>query len=189
MKNSTKSYQKNGGKLKSDETFYAGIFTDAEHTQLADMVSENIVPLAMNGKAAAAKTIDVTVPVGGEEVTLYITEVTADGTPVEKDDAFEYDVEVAGDTAVLSENSENAEVVIINTSRKDEPAEPTKPAEPTEAPEAPEATITSVPENAVPVNGVKTGDDTPIGEFTVVLFLSAAYLVIAAIRRKKTNGR
>ena len=178
--------KKNGEKLKSDETFYAGIFTDAEHTQLADIVSENIVPLAMNGKAAAAKTIDVTVPIGGEEVTLYITEVTADGTPVEKDDAFEYDVEVAGDTAVLSENSENAEVVITNTSRKDEPAEPTKPAEPTEAPEA---TITSVPENAVPVNGVKTGDDTPIGEFTVVLFLSAAYLVIAAIRRKKTNGR
>ena len=183
----TKNVQKkNGGKLKSDETFYAGIFTDAEHTQLADIVSENIVPLAMNGKAAAAETIDVTVPIGGEEVTLYITEVTADGTPVEKDDAFEYDVEVAGDTAVLAENSENAEVVITNTSRKDEPAEPTKPAEPTEAPEA---TITSVPENAVPVNGVKTGDDTPIGEFTVVLFLSAAYLVIAAIRRKKTSGR
>lgn len=183
----TKNVQKkNGGKLKSDETFYAGIFTDAEHTQLADIVSENIVPLAMNGKAVAAKTIDVTVPIGGEEVSLYITEVTADGTPVEKDDAFEYDVEVAGDTAVLSENSENAEVVITNTSRKDEPAEPTKPAEPTEAPEA---TITSVPENAVPVNGVKTGDDTPIGEFSVVLFLSAAYLVIAAIRRKKTNGR
>ena len=105
---------------------------------------------------------------------------------MEKDDAFEYDVEVAGDTAVLSENSENAEVVITNTSRKDEPAEPTKPAEATEAPEA---TITSVPENAVSVNGVKTGDDTPIGEFSVVLFLSAAYLVIAAIRRKKTNGR
>ena len=186
----TKNVQKkNGGKLKSDETFYAGIFTDAEHTQLADIVGENIVPLAMNGKAAAAKTIDVTVPIGGEEVTLYITEVTADGTPVEKDDAFEYDVEVAGDTAVFSENSENAEVVITNTSRKDEPVEPTKPAEPTEAPEAPEATITSVPENAVPVNGVKTGDDTPIGEFTVVLFLSVAYLVIAAIRRKKTNGR
>lgn len=183
----TKNVQKkNGGKLKSNETFYAGIFTDAEHTQLADIVSENIVPLAMNGKAAAAKTIDVTVPIGGEEVSLYITEVTADGTPVEKDDAFEYDVEVAGDTAVLSENSENAEVIITNTSRKDEPAEPTKPAEPTEASEA---TITSVPENAVPVNGVKTGDDTPIGEFTVVLFLSAAYLVIAAIRRKKTNGR
>ncbi len=183
----TKNVQKkNGGKLKSDETFYAGIFTDAEHTQLADIVSENIVPLAMNGKAAATKTIGVTVPIGGEEVTLYITEVTADGTPVEKDDAFEYDVEVAGDTAVLAENSENAEVVITNTSRKDEPAEPTKPAEPTEAPEA---TITSVPENAVPVNGVKTGDDTPIGEFTVVLFLSAVYLVIAAIRRKKTSGR
>ena len=77
-------------------------------------------------------------------------------------------------------------MVITNTSRKDEPAEPTKPAEATEAPEA---TITSVPENAVSVNGVKTGDDTPIGEFSVVLFLSAAYLVIAAIRRKKTNGR
>lgn len=176
--------KKNGEKLKSDETFYAGIFTDAEHTQLADMVSENIVPLAMNGKATATKTIDVTVPIGGEEVTLYITEVTADGTPVEKDDAFEYDVEVAGDTAVLSENSENAEVVITNTSRKDEPAEP---VEPTKAPE--ETTITPAPENAVPVNGVKTGDDTPIGEFTVVLLLSAAYLVIAAIRRRKTSGR
>ena len=45
--------KKNGEDLKSEETFYAGIFKDEDCTQLADGVSQNIVPLVMDGESTA----------------------------------------------------------------------------------------------------------------------------------------
>lgn len=116
--------KKNGEDLKSEETFYAGIFKDEDCTQLADGVSQNIVPLVMDGESTATAKTEVTVPVGGEEIKLYVTEVTADGTPVALNDTFEYDVEINDGFVTLSETSEDATVLIINTSRKEEP-EPT----------------------------------------------------------------
>ena len=130
--------KKNGEDLKSDETFYAGIFKDEDCTQLADGVSQNIVPLVMDGESTATAKTEVTVPVGGEEIKLYVTEVTADGTPVALNDTFEYDVEINDGFVTLSETSEDATVLIINTSRKEEPEPTAEPAqEPTEAPAEP----------------------------------------------------
>ncbi|MFR8220755.1 MAG: InlB B-repeat-containing protein [Blautia faecis] len=129
--------KKNGEDLKSEETFYAGIFKDEDCTQLADGVSQNIVPLVMDGESTATAKTEVTVPVGGEEIKLYVTEVTADGTPVALNDIFEYDVEINDGFVTLSETSEDATVLIINTSRKEEPEPTAEPAqEPTEAPAA-----------------------------------------------------
>ena len=111
--------KKNGEDLKSDETFYAGIFKDEDCTQLADGVSQNIVPLVMDGESTATAKTEVTVPVGGEEIKLYVTEVT-DGTPVALNDTFEYEM---GKKRLCNtfETSEDATVLIINTSRKEEP--------------------------------------------------------------------
>lgn len=78
----------------------------------------------MDGESTATAKTEVTVPVGGEEIKLYVTEVTADGTPVALNDTFEYDVEINDGFVTLSETSEDATVLIINTSRKEEP-EPT----------------------------------------------------------------
>ena len=94
--------KKNGEDLKSEETFYAGIFKDEDCTQLADGVSQNIVPLVMDGESTATAKTEVTVPVGGEEIKLYVTEVTADGTPVALNDTFEYDVEINDGFVTLS---------------------------------------------------------------------------------------
>ena len=170
--------KKNGEDLKSDETFYAGIFKDEDCTQLADGVSQNIVPLIMNGESTATAKTEVTVPVGGEEIKLYVTEVTADGTPVALNDTFEYDVEINDGFVTLSETSEDATVLIINTSRKEEP-EPT--AEPTQAPQ-----ITQQPEDrAVTTNGVKTGDDSPLTQLAFMLFAASAAILLIIFLKKK----
>ena len=181
--------KKNGEDLKSEETFYAGIFKDEDCTQLADGVSQNIVPLVMDGESTAIAKTEVTVPVGGEEIKLYVTEVTADGTPVALNDTFEYDVEINDGFVTLSETSEDATVLIINTSRKEEPEptaepvqEPTEaPAEPTQAPQ-----ITQQPEDrAVTTNGVKTGDDSPLTQLAFMLFAASAAILLIIFLKKK----
>ena len=181
--------KKNGEDLKSDETFYAGIFKDEDCTQLADGVSQNIVPLVMDGESTATAKTEVTVPVGGEEIKLYVTEVTADGTPVALNDTFEYDVEINDGFVTLSETSEDATVLIINTSRKEEPEPTAEPAqEPTEAPAEPTQApqITQQPENrAVTTNGVKTGDDSPLTQLAFMLFAASAAILLIIFLKKK----
>ena len=95
-----------------------------------------------------------------------------------RNDTFEYDVEINDGFVTLSETSEDATVLIINTSRKEEPEptaepvqEPTEaPAEPTQAPQ-----ITQQPEDrAVTTNGVKTGDDSPLTQLAFMLFAASA---------------
>ena len=181
--------KKNGEDLKSDETFYAGFFKDEDCTQLADGVSQNIVPLVMDGESTATAKTEVTVPVGGEEIKLYVTEVTADGTPVALNDTFEYDVEINDGFVTLSETSEDATVLIINTSRKEEPEPTAEPAqEPTEAPAEPTQApqITQQPEDrAVTTNGVKTGDDSPLTQLAFMLFAASAAILLIIFLKKK----
>ena len=181
--------KKNGEDLKSDETFYAGIFKDEDCTQLADDVSQNIVPLVMDGESTATAKTEVTVPVGGEEIKLYVTEVTADGTPVALNETFEYDVEINDGFVTLSETSEDATVLIINTSRKEEPEPTAEPAqEPTEAPAEPTQApqITQQPEDrAVTTNGVKTGDDSPLTQLAFMLFAASAAILLIIFLKKK----
>ena len=181
--------KKNGEDLKSEETFYAGIFKDEDCTQLADGVSQNIVPLVMDGESTATAKTEVTVPVGGEEIKLYVTEVTADGTPVALNDTFEYDVEINDGFVTLSETSEDATVLIINTSRKEEPEPTAEPAqEPTEAPAEPTQApqITQQPEDrAVTTNGVKTGDDSPLTQLAFMLFAASAAILLIIFLKKK----
>ena len=181
--------KKNGEDLKSDETFYAGIFKDEDCTQLADGVSQNIVPLVMDGESTATAKTEVTVPVGGEEIKLYVTEVTADGTPVALNDTFEYDVEINDGFVTLSETSEDATVLIINTSRKEEPEPTAEPAqEPTEAPAEPTQApqVTQQPEDrAVTTNGVKTGDDSPLTQLAFMLFAASAAILLIIFLKKK----
>ena len=132
----------------------------------------------MDGESTATAKTEVTVPVGGEEIKLYVTEVTADGTPVALNDTFEYDVEINDGFVTLSETSEDATVLIINTSRKEEP-EPT--AEPTQAPQ-----ITQQPEDrAVTTNGVKTGDDSPLTQLAFMLFAASAAILLIIFLKKK----
>ena len=181
--------KKNGEDLKSEETFYAGIFKDEDCTQLADGVSQNIVPLVMDGESTATAKTEVTVPVGGEEIKLYVTEVTADGTPVALNETFEYDVEINDGFVTLSETSEDATVLIINTSRKEEPEPTAEPAqEPTEAPAEPTQApqVTQQPEDrAVTTNGVKTGDDSPLTQLAFMLFAASAAILLIIFLKKK----
>jgi len=162
-------YNIEGDEMETDETFYAGIFADAEFTQLADNVSQNIAALEMGGSSSVSVNVEVSVPNDGKEVTLYITEVDADGTPVATGEGFEYEVEVDGSEVTLTVDSEDAETVITNTSTVELETEETE----TEETEPADDTA------------VDTGDATPLFAVMATLLASAALFLLLADRRRR----
>ena len=168
---------KKGKELKTNETFYAGIFSDAAHTQLAESVDQNIVPLATNGTAGARNEIEVTFAPGAS-TTLYIAEVSADGVPVEQNAAFEYTASIDQNVITLSEDTDDVTVKITNTSKKDEPETECEDNRQSES---------NKPKAAA--NSVKTGDDTPLMTFVLLLLCSASCMMLLAGRRKKEDGQ
>ncbi len=157
-----------GAAKNGNESFYAGIFEDAEYTALASCVSQNIVELPLNGASEVSVTVQVAlferVP-----VTLYVTEVDESGQVISDASGFGYTVTVNPSEVTLSE--EHSEETVVITNREKETS--TTP-DPTSAP------------TASPVSGAaETGDLTPLGVFTAAFVLAGAFLVWEGNKRKR----
>ena len=103
-----------GNAKKSDNVFYAGIFDDADYTQLSTQVSQNIVKLDLAGGSEVSQVIKIGLDVN-KTVTLYVTETDSNGKPVAGTSGFAYKVSVDGSTVTIDEANENASVTITNT--------------------------------------------------------------------------
>ena len=140
-------------------------------------VDQNIVPLATNGTAGARNEIEVTFAPGAS-TTLYIAEVSADGVPVEQNAAFEYTAGIDQNVITLSEDTDDVTVKITNTSKKDEPETECEDNRQSES---------NKPKAAA--NSVKTGDDTPLMTFVLLLLCSASCMMLLAADVKKRTDR
>jgi pilin isopeptide linkage protein len=160
-----------GNATNATKTFYAGIFADAGFTTLSDQVSSNIVELQLNNASEASETVKVVL---NEEGTthLYVTEVDASGTPVSQDSSFEYVVTVSGSDVNLTADNTSASVTITNRIRTEGETE-------TEA-----STETSTEAPTKPTT-VKTGDNTPIVQYVLLLAIAAVAVVLIQLRRKQ----
>ena len=166
-----------GDEMNVNETFYAGIFTDESLTTLADNVSQNIVPLRLNGTSSVSVDVGVTVPTDGSEITLYVAEVTSAGVPVENTDGFAYTVEVENGAVTLAEESEDAAVVITNTS--------TEETQESECETTAEKNDGSSNTTGSSTKSVKTGDETPIMMLVCMLGISAMAIILLVFRRRR----
>ena len=159
----------------SDEVFYAGIFSDAGYTTLFDGVENNILTLDLNGEAEATASTQVVLPSIDSVVTLYVTEVDANGTPVAGAAGFAYEVSIDHTSVSLDVEHSTATVVITNTSV---PEEEEESEEETET-ESETETETSNP---------RTGDETPIMPLVSTLAISGmAVLLLLAYRRRRED--
>ena len=176
--NITKKLVGGDGKAKnSSEIFYAGIFSDADFTQLSPDVSDNIVPLDLAGGSEVTSQVKVSIPESGS-ITLYVTEVDSKGNPVAGAASFKYDVSVDNMQVTFDDDNISADVVITNS-------ENTPKVTPTPTTTTPNTPVTQ--SGSTTKSAVKTGDSTPIGMF-VGLFAAAAVIAGAAVffkRRKK----
>ncbi len=118
-----------GKRANSNETFYAGIFSDSAYTTLADNVSQPVVELNMEGAFRTSASVEVSIADGDGDTILYVTEVTEDGKPVSGSASFAYDVTVEGGTVVMNGNALERSVTIVNTGKAsaEEPGEPEEP--------------------------------------------------------------
>ena len=169
----TKRVLRNGKEMTTDETFFAGIFTqDEEGVQTL----YTVVALNQNGAVSA------NVPLGGEDgtqpVTYYVYETDNSGTPVDHD-AFAY--EVSGEGTVTVTSADAQAITITNSIEETEETE--EITETTEEESSTERTSSSGGGKSV-----KTGDPTNALPYLISLAAAAAVLAgLIIIGKKRKN--
>ncbi|MDD2958419.1 MAG: SpaA isopeptide-forming pilin-related protein, partial [Lachnospiraceae bacterium] len=163
-----------GKALTSKEVFYAGIFSDADYTTLAENVESNILKLDMAGGSEASASTLVALSGMDDVKTLYVTEVNADGTPTAGAKGFAYEVSVDGTKVTLDTGHLTASVTITNKKKNVE----------TET----EKKTDTEKKTTTTGKSVKTGDDTPIIPISMAMLISGmAVLLLLSRRRRKEN--
>ena len=161
------------GKAKNgNEKFYAGIFMDKEHTELADAntVSANIVELDLNDASEASQTVKFGVG-KNDKLTFYIAETDAEGNPVEDDEDFSYKVTYSAESATFDITHLSGAVTIVNRETTSETTV-TKTT-----------TQSSGSSSSTSKTAVKTGDNTPILPFVIILLAAIAAIVVFVKKR------
>lgn len=184
-----------GNAKKGNETFYAGIFADENHTILSDKVSQNIVPLKLNDTSEVSSVIKVGLE-DNETTTLYIAETDVNGKPVAGTSDFAYKVSVSATSVVFDSVNTAASVVITNTEpekektteEKEEKEEPEKETtqKTTTSQKTSQGSSAQTKSVTYSTTSPKTGDDTPIALY-VVLLLAAAAVILTGIKKYNKN--
>ena len=184
-----------GNAKKGNETFYAGIFADENHTTLSDKVSQNIVPLKLNDTSEVSSVIKVGLE-DNETTTLYIAETDVNGKPVAGTSDFAYKVSVSVTSVVFDSVNTAATVVITNTEpekektteEKEEKEEPEKETtqKTTTSQKTSQGSSAQTKSVTYSTTSPKTGDDTPIALY-VVLLLAAAAVILTGIKKHNKN--
>ena len=184
-----------GNAKKGNETFYAGIFADENHTTLSDKVSQNIVPLKLNDTSEVSSVIKVGLE-DNETTTLYIAETDVNGKPVAGTSDFAYKVSVSATSVVFDSVNTAATVVITNTEpekektteEKEEKEEPEKETtqKTTTSQKTSQGSSAQTKSVTYSTTSPKTGDDTPIALY-VVLLLAAAAVILTGIKKYNKN--
>ena len=184
-----------GNAKKGNETFYAGIFADENHTTLSDKVSQNIVPLKLNDTSEVSSVIKVGLE-DNETTTLYIAETDVNGKPGAGTSDFAYKVSVSATSVVFDSVNTAATVVITNTEpekektteEKEEKEEPEKETtqKTTTSQKTSQGSSAQTKSVTYSTTSPKTGDDTPIALY-VVLLLAAAAVILTGIKKHNKN--
>ncbi|MCD7717181.1 MAG: hypothetical protein LUI39_12150, partial [Lachnospiraceae bacterium] len=170
-----------GTALASGETFYAGIFSDAAYTTLATNVEQNIVALNLNGSSEVSVSMEVSIG-SGETVTLYVTEVDANGSPVADTEGFAYTVSVDGTEVTMDASNLTASVTITN-----QEIEETSEEESEE--ESEEVSEESEEESETETTAVQTGDETPILPYMLVMLAALMIMLAGVLERRRRNAQ
>ena len=115
-----------------------------------------------------------------------MTEVDKDGKPVIDAETFKYDVSLENEEVTFDESNTSAKVTITNQ-EQDEDKDKDKDKDTDKDKDKDKDKTTTTSSNAASTKAVKTGDNTPIGIFVVLLIAAIAVIGggIYLKRRKK----
>lgn len=152
---------------KTKETFYAAVFTDQECTQRTG----EVIALSMDGKSEVSVTVPLYVGSSPDDsVTYYVAETDENGTVPESYDALEYQVSIDHSQITMSPADNAKQVVITNTYPEDTPDAPSG------------NTYTSRSGSST-----RTGDETPIGLYVLLMAAAAAVIAGAVVLRMRKD--
>ena len=147
---------------------------DEDHTELADSntVSVNIVELDLNDASEASQTVKFGVG-KNDKLTFYIAETDAEGNPVADDEDFSYKVTYSAESATFDITHLNAAVTIVNRETTSE----------TTVTKTTTQSTGSQSSGTTAKKAVKTGDNTPILPFVIILLAAIAAIVVFVKKR------
>lgn len=164
----TKKVLRGTGAYKTDETFYAAVFTNAAHTERYG----DVIALQMNGESEVSQTVPVYIGTTPEAtMTYYVAETDKDGNPISNGSGLAFEVSI--DKAAVKFDGAQMEntVVITNTY-------------PPETPDTP-----ATPGRGGGGSGIRTGDETPVVRYVVLLVVAAVVIIGGVLlgRRKRNK--
>ncbi len=165
----------------TDEVFYASLFTDAG---LRDRYGE-VIPLEMSGSSSVSIPLEVNIGTSeNDSATYYVAETDENGTPLGSGQQFSISLNKEGGKVTLTPESPDDEVIITNTFPEAGESESTDPGDDIQSGDD----ITSG--NAQKEGkSVRTGDETPIVLFAVLLALSFGAALLLLVRRTRLNNQ
>ena len=176
---------------KVNETFYAGLFKDAEFTELYT----NPIPLKLENKSEL--TLKLSLNLGkASKATIYIAEVDKDGNVIKNQRDFGYEVKIINSTAAFTQDKLEIQTVLVNsvygsasTSDWDDiyqnEVNSSSDGSYSSYGDLDGSTFSSNGDSAGTVSGVATGDNTPIAWYVILLSASMAIFAGAMYRRRR----
>lgn len=182
----TKRTTKDGEDYKTDKVFYVGVFEDAELTKL----SGNVAELRMDGSSSVS-IVEEDIYIGKNEddsVTYYVAETDKDGNPLRNDGSHEFIISIdhTNGKVTLSPKNQEEEVTITNDFTENLTPTPTPTVTPDE-PDEPDNPPADRTDN--PTKPPKTGDNTPIMHFIVLLAAAVVLVILTGIVYNKKYKR
>jgi hypothetical protein len=170
----TKKTVMDGSDYKTNDVFYAGLFTDAAFSNRYG----DVIALNMNGQSSVS--IPLTVSIGtsaNDSVTYYVTETDKDGNPIDDSkEAFTMTLNKSGGLVTLTPDASKDEVIITNSFAAEQLTETT--AE-TGTEKSTEQETEQSTEKAT--DNPKTGDETPITTYVAMMIAALLVLVVAVV--------
>lgn len=177
--NITKKVLKGTKAWNTDNVYYAGIFTDPEYTQLL----VDPIALRMNGESETTEKVQVSL--GTDEnatTTYYVTETDANGVPLENSADLAFTVSVDGSVVELSTADSQKTVTITNTYEEDEEEESDDDIDDREGYSYNDDDSDSETKTT---KSSKTGDESRVGTYTLLLLCAGAIMILTFWKRKK----
>lgn len=161
----------------TDQVFYASLFTDAG---LRDRYGE-VIPLEMSGSSSVSIPLEVNIGTSASDsATYYVAETDENGTPLGSGQPFSIFLNKEGGKVTLTPESPDDEVIITNTFPKDDESEPSVPGDDIQSGD--HNNSGNIQKEG---KSVRTGDETPILLFAVLLALSFGAAVLLLFRKTR----
>lgn len=179
-----KKVLKDGKKVTVDDTFYAGIF---------EKDSDGNPVLISNIELEQNDTVEVNIQIPEEdvpeEITYIIKETDKNGDPVSDKKNFPYTVSGEGSITLKESEGYEKEVMLTNSLSTITPTAvpPTNPSSQNNNYLRSDTTVITHQTNSTNVRSVKTGDDTPVVLWIVILVAAAIGGTYVVYRINKKN--